>query len=541
MGKAGVTSACSVIVLGAVAFGCRSGPEDAGPPSARTTTMVVQGPLPVADDPEQTPDVAATVLPLDFSKANARDSGIFSDLDGQVSLGSAPWIDRSAALVIANRHGDGFVFVGAQAVAYAGRAKPDIVVERFHGVDRDHDDIPDHFDILLGVKKVATNGAAYGSPYREIDYPGGDVPREEGVCTDVIVRGMRNAGIDLQQTLHEDIRANPRAFPMVKTANANIDHRRVKTLLPYFERTWRSLSVDPGDVLNPWLPGDVIFMQTMGDARPDHLGFVSDDLGQSGAPLIVNNWTDGYTTAAMDIATAVPLTHRFRWRAELRLPPPHAGLEGLLLRHGLTIPAETAQVVVVTGFGWNSAGGTLRRYERAGESFAPVGEAWPVTLGSRGLAEGLGRHTELARAPTVKREGDRRSPAGVFAFGTAFGTSPKPRGLSWAYRPVDAKDRWVDDPKSRHYNTWQIASGTDEWRSAEVLAQYELGLVVEHNPDRRTGAGSAIFFHTWGEAPAATLGCTAMERRHLEELLRWLRPERAPLLVQVAGQIFPEI
>ena len=208
------------------------------------------------------------------------DVGIFSEFDGLIALRKPSWLPDGI---------DG------------------------GGGDADGDEIPDQLDILRGAKKADLNNAAYGSPYRKLRYPNGDVPRDEGVCTDVVARALRNAGIDLQRLVHEDIKHRPRSFPMVKQPNANIDHRRVKTLLPYFKGRWKSLPTSfPGNE-ETWLPGDVVLMQLFGDARPDHVGIVSDELGRSKTPLIINNWAPGFHTDAQDLLQWVPVTHRFRW------------------------------------------------------------------------------------------------------------------------------------------------------------------------------------------------------------------------------------
>ncbi len=185
------------------------------------------------------------------------------------------------------------------------------------GHDRDDDGIPDPLDVLIGAKKTVLNAADYTEGYVAIAYPNGDVPRAMGVCTDVIVRAVRNAGLDLQKALHDDLRKAPRAYPMVKgSGNANIDHRRVATLLPYFKRHWEPHTAKLDDPNDPLRPGDVIFMDTFPSrSGPDHIGIISDRIGDHGLPLVINNWTNGTTTAEMDLLTFVPVLHRFR------LPP----------------------------------------------------------------------------------------------------------------------------------------------------------------------------------------------------------------------------
>ncbi len=177
--------------------------------------------------------------------------------------------------------------------------------------DLDGDGIPNQVDGLLGAKKTVLNGAEYDGRYVEIPFPEGDVPRTMGVCTDVVVRALRNAGLDLQRELQRDLRKAPKAYPRIKSPNPSIDHRRVKNLFPWFRRHWRSL---PADDLSSFLPGDVIFMDTLSARGPDHVGIVSDRRGESGHPLIINNWTYGAVTDELDLLPFVPVTAHFRWR-----------------------------------------------------------------------------------------------------------------------------------------------------------------------------------------------------------------------------------
>jgi len=174
--------------------------------------------------------------------------------------------------------------------------------------DRDGDGIVNTLDVLLGGKKLCENKAAYVSNYRQLAYPGGDVPRTEGVCTDTLVRALRNAGWDMQSGVHEDAIRKPRLYPLEKAPDANIDHRRIRMLLPYFRQVFVELKKDA-----PYLPGDLVLFDTFpSKSGPDHAGIVSDRLGPSGQPLIINNWTDGFVEGEMDLLPTIPITHRFR-------------------------------------------------------------------------------------------------------------------------------------------------------------------------------------------------------------------------------------
>ncbi len=190
----------------------------------------------------------------------------------------------------------------------AGAAPPIVRGAPARGEDRDGDGIVDRLDVLVGAKKLLANGARYVERYVAIAYPGGDVPRAEGVCSDTVIRALRNAGIDLQREVHEDILRAPKAYPMVEKIGASINHRRVRTLLPWFARHWQPLAVS--DV---YRPGDILFFDTFPQRPgPDHIGVVGDRLSPTGHLLIVNNWTVGATDAEMDLLAFVPVTHAFR-------------------------------------------------------------------------------------------------------------------------------------------------------------------------------------------------------------------------------------
>lgn len=115
----------------------------------------------------------------------------------------------------------------------------------------------------------------YDPSYTQISYPGGDVPLERGVCTDVIVRAFRKVGVDLQKEVHEDMKRSFSAYPTkwgLKRPDSNIDHRRVPNLKTYFERKGRALKItdNPAD----YLPGDVVTWDLGGGY--DHIGMVTN-------------------------------------------------------------------------------------------------------------------------------------------------------------------------------------------------------------------------------------------------------------------------
>ncbi len=127
--------------------------------------------------------------------------------------------------------------------------------------------------VIEGATDQVGKTTGYDPSYQKIDYPNGDVPIETGVCSDVIVRAFRKAGIDLQQEVHEDMKGNFSAYPTrwgLSGPDANIDHRRVGNLMTYFARRAKSLSTD-GDSAT-FLPGDIVTWDLGGAV--DHVGMI---------------------------------------------------------------------------------------------------------------------------------------------------------------------------------------------------------------------------------------------------------------------------
>ena len=131
----------------------------------------------------------------------------------------------------------------------------------------------------------------YDGSYRQIPYPDGDVPRNTGVCTDVVVRTYRKIGVDLQQLVHQDMRQNFQEYPSLELwgltgPDTNIDHRRVANLQVFFKRHGKVLPIT-GQAAD-YLPGDIVTW-VLPNHRP-HIGIVSDRTALiSRHPMIVHN------------------------------------------------------------------------------------------------------------------------------------------------------------------------------------------------------------------------------------------------------------
>lgn len=140
--------------------------------------------------------------------------------------------------------------------------------------------------IVEGAKLQVAEGATYDASYRSIPYPNGDVPRSKGVCTDVVIRAYRNAGIDLQRLIHEDMVRHFASYPRRgKRTDTNIDHRRVPNQAHFFGAY--GVSLPTRLARGAWKPGDIVWWKL--DNGLDHIGVLSDHLGRSGLPMVVHN------------------------------------------------------------------------------------------------------------------------------------------------------------------------------------------------------------------------------------------------------------
>lgn len=162
----------------------------------------------------------------------------------------------------------------------------------------------------------------YDGAYRRIGYPGGDVPPDRGVCTDVVVRAYRALGIDLQVAVHEDMRRDFAAYPPLwglRRPDPSIDHRRVPNLQAYFRRAGAALAV--GDVAEDYLAGDLVTWMLPGNLP--HIGIVAARRSAGGVPLVVHNIGAG--PQVEDVLFAWPVTGHYRYFPDRATRSPSTG------------------------------------------------------------------------------------------------------------------------------------------------------------------------------------------------------------------------
>ena len=198
--------------------------------------------------------------------------------------------------------------------------------------------------------------------------------------------------------------------------------------------------------------------------------------------------------------------------------------------------SQTKQLIVVTTNGWNENSGVLQRFQKGTKGWHKVGKEIAVRLGRNGLGWGIGLHHTPEDADYIKKEGDGRSPAGIFTLKQAFGYFPF--NVKYPYRVYKETDHCVDDIHSKYYNKIVDSTKIDvDYKSKEYMKfpkdYYKYGIVVNHNHIDEAGAvpgaGSCIFLHI---KDIPTAGCTVMTEAEIKEIIHWLNASKYPLLVQ---------
>ncbi|MGA2108533.1 MAG: L,D-transpeptidase family protein [Syntrophorhabdales bacterium] len=158
--------------------------------------------------------------------------------------------------------------------------------------------------------------------------------------------------------------------------------------------------------------------------------------------------------------------------------------------------------------------------ERQGRTWTRVFGPYSAVIGRAGFA-----------APGEKREGDGKTPSGIFPLEEAFGYGER-IASAMPYRRIEEGDVWVNDPASLDYNRWAkkgrtLALSFEEMRRKDGL--YRIGVVIGYNRNPvKKGLGSAIFLHPWRGKGTATSGCVAMAEEDLLRILSWLEPSKEP-------------
>ena len=211
------------------------------------------------------------------------------------------------------------------------------------------------------------------------------------------------------------------------------------------------------------------------------------------------------------------------------------------------ILSKASQAMVVLTNDTGSVEGTFYLFQKDMQGkWQMVGMSFPALVGKAGMVYGDGILSFSAEIK--KREGDHKTPMGIYGIREAFGYSNKETAdLKVRYIQCTPALKCVDDPSSQYYN--QIVDEqevTKDWDSAEDMLRedhlYKWGLVIDYNKNPVVpGLGSCIFLHIFRTPQTATEGCTAVDEKNLIRVLKWLEPARNPIFIAFPRNLYKQI
>jgi len=215
---------------------------------------------------------------------------------------------------------------------------------------------------------------------------------------------------------------------------------------------------------------------------------------------------------------------------------------------GLAAAGQVKQILLVRQDAALPDRGTITLYELVQTGWKPTLGPLPALLGKRGTAWGRGPWFAPPRQAPVKREGDGRTPAGLFSLGILYGYAPNPPvATKLPYTRITRYHYAVNDPRSRHYNkTVDIRKVRRDWQSAGPMARsdrlYPWLLEIAHNQDNPLkGAGTWIYLHPWLSKTTPTEGCTAVSPPDFTRIIQRLDPARHPRIAVIPADKNGEI
>lgn len=179
------------------------------------------------------------------------------------------------------------------------------------------------------------------------------------------------------------------------------------------------------------------------------------------------------------------------------------------------LSAKTKQLVTVKYTG--SSRGRLTYFEKKRGKWKKVFSC-KAYLGSGGIGK--------------KKEGDKKTPTGLYSLGRAFGICKNP-GTKMPYTRVNCYHYWCGDSGSKYYNQLVRTDKVKHKCHGEHLIQYkkvyDYGIFIGYNKAGKAGKGSAIFLHCSGGR--STAGCVAISKTNMKKLLKRLKPEAKPRIL----------
>ncbi|WP_265658148.1 L,D-transpeptidase family protein [Francisella philomiragia] len=206
--------------------------------------------------------------------------------------------------------------------------------------------------------------------------------------------------------------------------------------------------------------------------------------------------------------------------------------------------SKAKQLIVVTTSNWQSVSGKLWFFEKDNQNnWLAKKLATTVVVGKNGIAWADSIYQSLADAD-LKKEGDSKSPAGIFDIGKTFGFA---NILAVEYVQLKTGIECVDDSNSKYYNQIVNSDLIDDkdWLSAENMSEiaiYKYGVEILYNTNPAIAKkGSCIFMHIWKSPTTGTEGCTAMAEDDIRDIQSYLDMNKNPILVQLTQDIYKQV
>lgn len=178
--------------------------------------------------------------------------------------------------------------------------------------------------------------------------------------------------------------------------------------------------------------------------------------------------------------------------------------------------SDTSQMIIVQPKGSQAK---ITLCQRQNRIWKPINTPFSAVIGKNGVAS-MGE----------KKEGDLKTPAGLYSIGETFGTKPS-LALKMDYKYITADDKFINDVDHKQYNMW--VTGPTDAKSYEtmLIKPYTYGAVINYNMSPiKSGAGSAIFIHVWRLPNSPTAGCIALDKQHVLNILHWLDKKQHPYI-----------
>ncbi len=180
-------------------------------------------------------------------------------------------------------------------------------------------------------------------------------------------------------------------------------------------------------------------------------------------------------------------------------------------------PIKTTQLIIINSLGGIQA--TMTACQRRGQKWQQAIKPFSVVIGKKGLA-----------VKGEKKEGDLKTPAGLYPLGAVFGSQPLAVKMDFKY--ITAADKYIDDIHSKNYNQWVIGKTKAKSYETMLYASYKMGIMINYNNNPIIpGAGSAIFIHLWRSSSTPTHGCIATDKKHLLAIIKWLDKSQYPYVL----------